>query len=681
MSDLLLEVGVNNLLLSAAVALVAYAVHRDGRRPWVAHLLWLIVLVKLVTPPVLNVPMVAVPGLGPPAPAAEFAEEPPEAGTSGDAAALLPGDPNSGAATGASTPSLVKTSLVLVWLGGSLLVLAWSLVRVRNFHQLIRLAAAPAPAPVQRAAAELAGRLGLKRVPTVELLNANLSPMVWGIGREVRVLLPASLVRELPARELRLVLAHELAHVRRRDHLVRWLEWLACVAFWWNPVAWWARRNLRANEEICCDALVLERLNPEPRAYADSLLNAVESLALPVLRPPAMASEINSGGFLERRLRMIVSKNPIPRTPRWMSALLLCVAGVLPLGVAYAQEPDMEAVGDRLVQAVQAGELSEGQAHAMIGALAHARLAEKMEAAGDRREQRQRRAEQAEPRRLSREQMARAEAELKAAVESGEVSREDARRRLGRLQQWREGAEARGTRPETGQEATTDPLRQRRQRYRALELELEEAVEAGRIAPEDARKKLQDVRAALRGGGEGARAEARAPEAPDADPRVAKYRAYQARIRQAVEAGRMSREEAREKLEALRAELWKEGPEVEEQRPERRRGEEADPRVERYRAYEARVKAVLEAGRITEEEALRQLEEARMAMWGERDERGDAERKARDGARRDQRAVKYRAYEVKIHQAVEAGELSREEAAKKLQTVKEKLWPDDRRPD
>ena len=53
------------------------------------------------------------------------------------------------------------------------------------------------------------------------------------------------------------IVAHELAHVRRRDYLVRWVEWLACVCFWWNPVVWWAQRNLRAMEEICCDDLVL----------------------------------------------------------------------------------------------------------------------------------------------------------------------------------------------------------------------------------------------------------------------------------------------------------------------------------------------------------------------------------------------------------------------------------------
>ena len=86
----------------------------------------------------------------------------------------------------------------------------------------------------------------------------------------MRVVIPATLPKQIGSERLRWILAHELAHVKRRDHLVRWLEWLACVAFWWNPIVWWTRRNLRLDEEVACDAMVLDRLNAEPRAYAGS---------------------------------------------------------------------------------------------------------------------------------------------------------------------------------------------------------------------------------------------------------------------------------------------------------------------------------------------------------------------------------------------------------------------------
>ena len=63
MTELLFRVGVGNLCVSLVLALVAWAVQARGKRPAVAHLLWLVVLAKLVTPPLWTVPIVPVPGL------------------------------------------------------------------------------------------------------------------------------------------------------------------------------------------------------------------------------------------------------------------------------------------------------------------------------------------------------------------------------------------------------------------------------------------------------------------------------------------------------------------------------------------------------------------------------------------------------------------------------------------
>ncbi|MHC5024681.1 MAG: M56 family metallopeptidase, partial [Planctomycetota bacterium] len=357
MSDLLLQFGLSNLLISLALAIGAWAVHRTGKRPLVAHLLWLIVLAKLVTPPILTVPVLPVLGL---TTAAEMPSE--HAGLAAISTDLLVADPDGATAVldgrAAETGSVVarhrlvergKTGLILVWVLGSVCVLAWSLVRIFRFNRLLDMASELAPPEVQRIASEIGPRLGLRAAPAIYTASAQVSPMVWWIGGRVRVLIPAALPRE-NAGQLRWILAHELAHIRRRDHLVRWLEWLACVSFWWNPVAWWARRYLRINEEICCDALVLSSLRPEPRTYAHSLMTVVEFLASPAIRPPAVASEIHSGGFLERRFRMIVSNTPMTRTPRWLRAfILLCAAGLLPLGMASAEIAPPETKGDERV--------------------------------------------------------------------------------------------------------------------------------------------------------------------------------------------------------------------------------------------------------------------------------------------------------------------------------------------
>ena len=126
MTDLLLTLGANNLLLSLALALVAFGVQRLGKRPLVARLLWLFVLAKLVTPSLFAVPVVAIPGLssakaqtlqvsGPSDATALYA------GIEGDALSLPEGSSDQLAAASSLEPW--KQALELLWLLGSAAVL------------------------------------------------------------------------------------------------------------------------------------------------------------------------------------------------------------------------------------------------------------------------------------------------------------------------------------------------------------------------------------------------------------------------------------------------------------------------------------------------------------------------------------------------------------------------------
>jgi beta-lactamase regulating signal transducer with metallopeptidase domain len=103
----------------------------------------------------------------------------------------------------------------------------------------------------------LAGRLGLKRCPSVWLVPGALAPMLWTVGRAPRLLLPTRLLERLDREQLQTLLVHELAHLWRRDHWVRFVELAALGLYWWHPVLWWARRELHEAEEQCCDAWVV----------------------------------------------------------------------------------------------------------------------------------------------------------------------------------------------------------------------------------------------------------------------------------------------------------------------------------------------------------------------------------------------------------------------------------------
>jgi beta-lactamase regulating signal transducer with metallopeptidase domain len=166
----------------------------------------------------------------------------------------------------------IEPGILLMWMAGSISALFWSLLRVYRFNRLLNMESRPASPQFLQVARDLARKLELVSCPPIQTTSANISPMVWWCGQGVRIVIPDALLKGMDERELKCVVAHELAHVRRLDYLVRWLEWLACVCFWWNPLVWWGRKHLRANEKICCDALVVERLSPRRRVYASSLL-------------------------------------------------------------------------------------------------------------------------------------------------------------------------------------------------------------------------------------------------------------------------------------------------------------------------------------------------------------------------------------------------------------------------
>jgi beta-lactamase regulating signal transducer with metallopeptidase domain len=363
--DLLLHAGLSNALTATLLAVAVAAVTRVCRRPALAHALWLLVLLKLVTPPLLPVslpwsdPLAAGPAVAqradpaalpvprpdffdlPPRLADPTAEQPaavqlPEFGR-GEAPPAPPPAEHAPAALPLAWPGW-KPVLLAVWLAGSAL---WWLVaglRVARFRRLLRHATA-APAEVQAQVARLAGRLGLARCPGVWLVPARVSPLLWALGRAPRLLLPADLWQALTPQQRDTLLAHELAHLRRRDHWVRRLELVVLGLFWWHPVAWWARCELAEAEEACCDAWVLWALPEAAPAYAAALVETVAFLSRARRPVPVAASGAGRIKTLKRRLFMILQR-PSPRA--LSGAGLFAVLGfgglLLPLLPTWAEQ-------------------------------------------------------------------------------------------------------------------------------------------------------------------------------------------------------------------------------------------------------------------------------------------------------------------------------------------------------
>src|SRR5262249_44382975 len=130
----------------------------------------------------------------------------------------------------------------------------------------------------------------------------------------------------------------ELAHLRRRDHWVRHLEFVVTVLYWWQPVLWWVRREIQEAEEQCCDAWVVSLAPKAIPAYAEALVATVAFLSQTRLALPLGASGMGHARLLRRRLTMILRGT----TPRGMSAagfVAVVMLGVLalPLLPAWTQ--------------------------------------------------------------------------------------------------------------------------------------------------------------------------------------------------------------------------------------------------------------------------------------------------------------------------------------------------------
>jgi beta-lactamase regulating signal transducer with metallopeptidase domain len=327
-------------LALAAVVLVLGRGLRLG--PAARHALWLVVLLKLLAPPVLHWPW-ALPSLdalreadrAAPAPGPsrrpEVSEAEPvrvelvtvrlPAGQSlprGDDLRVAGVREETSRERAGPGPEVVAGAL---WALGGVVVFAVELGRVRRLRRGLR-GSPPSPG-LAALVGRMSERLGVPP-PRVVVVPGLASPQVWALG-PARLLWPAGLEDELPEGGCRAVLAHELAHLRRRDHWVGWLLLAAGCLWWWHPLLWLVRARLRREAELACDAWVVAVLPGERRAYAEALLAVCER---GVVCPAAAA--LGASGHrreLERRLIMVMRGNVAGRVSR----AVLLGAGALAL--------------------------------------------------------------------------------------------------------------------------------------------------------------------------------------------------------------------------------------------------------------------------------------------------------------------------------------------------------------
>jgi beta-lactamase regulating signal transducer with metallopeptidase domain len=301
--------------LVAAVLAVVAALASGTRRlgPAARHALWLLVLVKLIMPPLVRCRLPALPAWSDrsretserrapqiDASAASFRLLSPEVLARLDAGPVPPARE--------TVPTLDRIGAVAprwvlgLWVVVSTVLAVGQSVRVLRFRRLLR-DVSPAPEWLIDEAERVGERLGVC-VPEVVVVPTLRIPSLWCLGRP-KLLLPAALVKSEGVDRWRGILAHELAHLRRGDHWVGRLELLAGLIWWWNPLYHLARRRTDAEAELACDAWVLWAFPEDRLHYAETLYRVCASLSRVEPLVPALGIA-GSGRFLERRLTMIV---------------------------------------------------------------------------------------------------------------------------------------------------------------------------------------------------------------------------------------------------------------------------------------------------------------------------------------------------------------------------------------
>ena len=294
----MIALAVEALVASTALMLLVLALRGPVRRAFgaeMAYLLWLLPVLRLLLPP--------LPSGWSPLSAAPISD------VSERAAVLInpvvPVDVAAIATPAAPTGGAMPW-LALLWVAGALAILGYQLIQYFLFR-----------ARVLRSA-EAVTRIG--SVEVVESAGAS-GPLAFGLIRRV-VAFPRDFAERYDAQERELALAHEIGHHRRGDLWANWVALALLALHWFNPVAWFAFRGFRADQEMANDAGVLARAGAAQRhAYGRAIVKAAHGHAL------TPACHLNTINDLKGRLRMLARGRVSGRRVAAGGAAITALAG------------------------------------------------------------------------------------------------------------------------------------------------------------------------------------------------------------------------------------------------------------------------------------------------------------------------------------------------------------------
>ncbi len=327
---------ITNSVVASLLAGLAYVTDRVVKRPTLAHLLWVLVLIKLVAPPIVVLPIAVD--------ASRFEwlakyttldyqrlmkTNAVAVADSIDHARMTGIGQSFGAQTTPTSAWSLSTigGLMCIWVAGTVGLSVWIVVAARRLETLIQYLGR-FDITATRQLATLAGP-SAGPTPPVWLVDAVVSPMLVGAKGDARIVFPTVLWSRLSEDARAALLLHELEHWLRRDWLVRRVEVIAMAVLWWHPLVWIAKRQIEDCEERCCDLGASRRGASSPRVYAEAILATLDFLSEPdnwnrrQVGPRPLASGIGYLPRIEERLREIMSPTANQQSRRTQKCLVV----------------------------------------------------------------------------------------------------------------------------------------------------------------------------------------------------------------------------------------------------------------------------------------------------------------------------------------------------------------------
>jgi beta-lactamase regulating signal transducer with metallopeptidase domain len=254
-----------------------------------------------------------------------------------DAADLPRGAAGPVASPGVPRAAVIARLLTVVWASGAAASLLVLLVGLGRLAWLASKSRRIADGAWSRIAAELSTTYRLRRPPALLQSDRTTLLATWGFVRP-KVVIPSD-ARYWDEDRVRIVLAHELAHIRRGDWLVQLMAEVLRSVYWFNPVVWISCRRLRLESEQACDDAVLE-MGVEGGAYATELIDLARAFKSRQMFLPAAA--IARSSSLERRVRAMLNvrlnREPITRRMSIAAAVLLAAITVFVAGFGVSAQ-------------------------------------------------------------------------------------------------------------------------------------------------------------------------------------------------------------------------------------------------------------------------------------------------------------------------------------------------------